>query len=543
MMSFATCEARPAPRLIVVISIDQFRYDYITRFESHFGKGGFRLLAARGASFTNATYKHAFTMTGPGHAAMLTGTYGNQNGICTNSWFDRDRQASVYCTEDRSVRTIGADGKGCSPVNLIAPTFGDELRLHTGFQGKVVSVSNKDRVAILMGGKMANAAYWLPDSQFCTSSYYMETLPPWVDKFNALRLPNSYFGKIWNRVLPDNAYTLLDKDDAPYESDWSTIGRTFPHRITGKDSTRITESYYWALLSSPYGMDVLSAFARAAIEGEGLGMDATPDLLCIGYSSTDYIGHGFGPNSHEAIEMTVQIDRVLADMLSYLDKRIGLHNVIVAVTADHGVTPIPEYVRTHCPHADAGRMSPAELKDRCETALTNRFGATSVHWIDRIVDGNIYLNQKSARESNHSLAEIANTLVDSMMTIPRIALAVDRTELTRSTLPSPLLKKFQRSYYPGRSGDVLFALKPFYYLESGSDGAEHGAPYDQDAHVPLLLMGNGIQRGTFFSEASPVDIGPTLSALTGIEFPAMREGRVLVEALDSTRRTTHSTDQ
>jgi predicted AlkP superfamily pyrophosphatase or phosphodiesterase len=541
-VAFLFAEAHTAPRLIVVISVDQFRYDYLTRFAPYLGEGGFRRLSANGASFTNASYKHAFNMTGPGHAAILTGTYGNLNGIITNSWYDRERGASVYCAEDRDVHSIGYEGKGRSPANLIAPTFGDELRLDTGFKGKVVSVSNKDRVAIFMGGKLAHAAYWMEDSVFGTSSYYMQSLPSWVEKFNSSRIPNSYFGKTWNRTLPESAYALLDKDDVPYESNWSTIGKAFPHRITGKDTTHITESYYWALLSSPFGMDVLSSFARAAIDGEQLGADATPDLLCIGYSSTDYVGHGYGPNSREILEIVVQFDRVLAEMITYLDRKFGLENVIIAVTSDHGVTAIPEYIRSQYPSAATGRISRKELDHRCETTLTNRYGKIEGDWIDRVIDGNVYLNRKAALQVNRTLAEIAATLADSMLAVPEMAIAVDAGTLTTSTLPNILLKKLQRSFHPARSGDVLFALKPFYYLEEGNEGAEHGAPYEQDAHVPLLLMGKGLRPGVYLSEASPIDIGPTLSAITGIEFPAEREGRVLTEALDLTPHTTHSKD-
>lgn len=522
-----------SPKLVVVISLDQFKYEYLTRFRAYYGSEGFQRLIANGANFSNAVYKHAFNMTGPGHAVILTGAYGNVNGIVANSWYDQTAQQNVYCVADKNVSIVGASGEGRSPANLIAPTFGDELRLHTGFVSKVVSVSHKDRAAILLGGKMANGAFWLADSNFVSSTYYMDSLPTWVRKFNASGVVTSFFGKTWQAVLPEGAYATMDNDDVPYESNWSTTGRIFPHLIRGEDPVHITKSYYSALLTSPFGNEVLAALAKAAIEGERLGQDVYPDLLCVNFSSFDYVGHSFGPHSREIIEMAVQTDRLLAEFLQYLDTRVGLKNTVVVLTSDHGVTPIPEYIRAHYPNADVGRISRTRIEEHCDSSLVNAFGKPldGRKWVKRTIEGNIYLDHTVLSEMKLDLDRVAAALADSLMDLHEIALAIPRQMFLAGSTQSPLEEKLRRSFHPKRSGDVMFALKPFYYEDASSEGAEHGHPYDHDAHVPLIIMGVGIQNGTYATECSPADIGPTLSALLGIEFPAAREGRVLVEAL------------
>ena len=522
-----------APKLIVVIICDQFRYDYLARFGDYYGTEGFRYLIQNGASFSNATYKHAFNMTGPGHAVILTGTYGNQNGIVTNTWYDPASNQKVYCVSDRTVSTIGGKGDGRSPANLIVPTFGDELRLHSGFKSKAISISHKDRAAILLGGKLANGAFWLIDSSFVTSSYYMNSLPSWVQKFNASGAVNFYFGKTWERVLPDNAYATMDVDDAPYETNFSTFGRSFPHPIQGDSETHLTEAYYHAMLTSPFGTDLLARFAKAAVEGEHLGENSSPDLLCVSFSSPDYVGHAFGPHSREVLEMAVQTDRILGDFLTYLDARVGLKNTVVVLTSDHGVTPIPEYIRSRYPTADVGRLSRTKLHELCNLALSHTFGAPDgeQRWIKYVIDGNIYLDHDVTRAKKLDPHNVAKVLADSLMRLHEIALALPREMIPSCSSTSGLEAKMKRSFHPHRSGDVLFVLKPFFYFDDGSEGAEHGNPYEHDAHVPLILMGEGIRSGTYATEASPADIGPTLSALLGIEFPAGSEGRLLTEAL------------
>jgi len=522
--------AASPPKLVVVIGLDQFRYDYLTQFREHFGEGGFNKLMANGATFTHATYKHALTLTGSGYAVISTGSYANQNGIIANDWYDWKSRKIVYCAEDRSVHPVGALSGASSPVNLLVETLGDALR-SSNRKSKVISVSKKDRSAILMGGKQANGAYWLVDSVFISSTYYMNSLPNWVEEFNHSGIVNSYFGTMWDKTLPDEAYALMDKDDAPYEADRNGVGRTFPHRISGNDATRLTASYYSALQTSPFGDRILAAFAEQSIMAESLGTRGVTDLLWIGFSSNDYVGHSFGPNSHEVLDMVVQTDRLLADFLDSLNSSVGLTNCIVALTSDHGVAPIPEYLIAADPNTPAGRVRPQAIETWCNVTLTARFGTPKEPWLDAIVSNNIYLNRDALLEKGLTPEDAARVLVDSLNGKKEVAAAFSRGQILALNSTAIVERRMKNSFNETRSGDAVYALAPYYFESDETAGTTHGTPYDYDAHVPVIIMGAGIRRGTYSSEASPADIAPTLAVILGVSFPVGRGGSVLTEAL------------
>jgi len=520
-------------RLVVLISIDQFRYDYLARFHHALTKGGFAYLFQNGANFTNTHYEHSETSTGPGHTVLLTGTYARQNGIVQNTWYDRRKKRSVYCMEDETTTIIGAGGGGRSPALLLGSTFGDELRIGTGFQAKVVSVSLKDRAAIPMGGKLANVAYWLVDSSFVTSSYYLSELPAWVKEFNSSGIVRSFLGRPWKKALPEHYYRELDRDSSPYEKDQHGLGVTFPHPVRGNKPGEMTRSYYEALRSSPFGNDLVSAFAREALLREHLGQRNTTDLLCIGFSSHDYACHAFGPQSHEVLDMTVRVDSLLADFLTFLDTHVGLERCTIILSSDHGVAPVPEYILTHREGADAGRIPMASVRTICEDALENRYGGEDQGepMIERIQGWNIHLNLDALAKRGLSAEVVAGTLADSLLAREEVAYAFTFTRLLSEPPGNSVERRVRNSFYPPRSGHVVFVLKPFYLLSSGKTGTGHGTPYAYDAHVPLILAGPGIRPGNYASKASPADIAPTLSTLLGVEFPAQYAGRVLHEAL------------
>jgi predicted AlkP superfamily pyrophosphatase or phosphodiesterase len=523
--------ADAAPRLIIVLSFDQFRYDYLVRFREHLGKEGFRRLIDGGANFTSVAYEHANTTTGPGHAVILSGTYGWTNGIVANSWFDRIQNRSVYCVEDRSVRPVGGGRDGRSPANMIGATFGDQLRIASGFRSRVISVSDKDRAAVLMGGKSANGAYWMADSAFVSSSYYMDSLPSWVTAFNRSGASQAYRGKRWERALPLEAYAAMDDDDVPYEWGGAGLGKTFPHPITG-DTAGGQGTYYDAMLTSPFGIDLLAKFALAAVEGEHLGEDEIPDLLCIGFSSTDLVGHAYGPNSQEVMDMAVQTDRILGGLLDAVDRRVGLRNTVIVVTADHGVTPIPEYLERRAPSFGAMRIASSRFKEYCESTMTRRYGPPAGgRWLLRLGHGTLYLNPAALEKAGVDTDAAAHVLADSLLRFPGIAAAVSMHDLLTMPEGPPVWQRFRRSVFPGRTGDLVYAFKPFVVMDDGPEGADHGAPYADDSHVPLVLFGSGIHPGTYAMNAAPIDLAPTLSALLGVNAPPASEGRVLWEAL------------
>jgi len=533
-MSLVTGPARAAdPSLVVVISIDQFPYEYLERFKAHFGRGGFRRLLDNGASFTCASYEHAMTVTAAGHAVLLSGAYGDQQGIIGNEWHDRSRKREVYCVSDDTAQLVGTAGGGSSPRNFIGSTFGDELRIASGFRSKVISMSLKDRSAILMGGKLANAAFWLVDSTFVSSTYYLRVLPDWARGFNASGTINAFFGKTWNRVLPDSAYASMDRDDVPYEDGSKGLGTAFPHPIHGGNPNRITGDFYGALFKSPFGNEILLSFAKQALTAEMLGKRGVTDLLCVSFSANDYVGHAYGPHSHEVLDMTVRTDRVIADLLAFLDREIGLRNCLVALTSDHGVAPIPEYLRSRFPSAAKGCMTHTSLRALCDSAAEKSFGhpARGERWIEAMTGRNVYLNHDALRMAGISPMTAAREIVDALRSKDEIAAAYSRQELESLSPATLLQRRLKHSFHPVRSGDVVYCFKPYYHEGDDGKGATHGDPYEYAAHVPLILLGEGIRSGWYATPSSPADLAPTLSALTGVEFPAARDGRVLVEAL------------
>ena len=511
------------PKLVVVLVIDQFRPDYLQRFRPYFGRGGFNLLLRRGANFRQAEYQHAATLTCPGHAVILTGSHANLNGIIANQWFDQKSGRQEYCTADSSATLIGSLAPGRSPRNLLASTIGDQLKEATGGRGKVISVAGKDRAAIMLGGHRADAAYWMEDSLFVSSTYYMQGLPRWVEEFNASGRVRSYAGKFWSRLLSRSAYATLGPDDVAAEENVAGMGRIFPHRLS--DSTA---RFLGAFKSSPFQNEVLIEFAMRAVGTEKLGEDDDPDLLGVSLSANDLIGHAFGPASHEVMDVTVRTDRLLERFFAFLDQRIGLGHTLVVLTADHGVAPLPETVE---PNRGGARLNPAGIADAAESALKAQFGAgPAPGWVLYTSTPWLYLNIKALRQRGIALGEAERTARAAVRGVRGVHQALTATEL-RQQQASGTASSAAFSFHPERSGHVYFELKPFVIPAREPVGTTHGSPWSYDTRVPLLWMGAAVRRGAYAGPVSIADIAPTLAAILGIATPAGSQGRVLAEML------------
>ena len=516
-------EPAARPKLVVVLVIDQFRPDFLQRFRPYFGKGGFNLLLRRGANFRQAEYQHAATLTCPGHAVILTGTHANVNGIIANQWYDQEGGRPEYCAADSSATLIGSSEPGRSPRNLLAATVGDQLKQSTGGRSRVITVAGKDRSAIMLGGHRADAAYWMEDSLFVSSTHYMPELPRWVQEFNASGRVRSYAGKLWNRVLPRSAYAGLGPDDVAAEENVAGMGRIFPHRLS--DSTA---RFLDAFKSSPFQNEVLFEFAMTAVNTEKLGEDDDPDLLGVSLSANDLIGHAFGPASHEVMDVTVRTDRLLERFFTFLDQRVGLGHTLVVLTADHGVAPLPETVE---PGAGAARLNPVRIAEAAESGLRARFGAApSRGWVLYTSTPWLYLNVEALRQASIALEEAERTARAAVQTVPGVHQALTATEL-RQQQESGTASSAAFSYHPERSGNIYFELKPFVIPAQDQTGTTHGSPWSYDARVPLLWMGAAVRRGAYAGPVSIADIAPTLAAILGIATPARMQGRVLGELL------------
>ncbi|HVG21557.1 MAG TPA: alkaline phosphatase family protein [Blastocatellia bacterium] len=522
------------PRLVLMIVVDQFRYDFLERFQDLFGAGGFRRLMNEGAFFINANYDYVPTYTAPGHAAIFTGSVPAQNGIVGNTWYDRESGKVRVMVSDGAARMVTEKGVAAepgapSPRVLIGTTIGDQMRLANNFQSKVVAVSQKDRSAVLPGGQRPNGAFWFSNQTgtFVTSDYYVKELPAWVKNFNASQRPDKYFGMKWERALSDHAYDRSQADNLAIQA--SALGKKFPYTVTGGEQ-KPGARFYGAFELTPFASEYLADFARAAIEAESLGSDRYTDLLSVSFSTPDLAGHSYGPDSQEVQDIYVRLDRVIADLLSYVDRRVGLANTVVAVTGDHGVAPVPEYMQSR--GIDAERLSPAGAIDAANKALAARFGGDK--WVVAFVNDQLYLDRKMIADRKADPAEAERVAGDAALAVPGVVSFFTRSQIVEGRMPpSAIARRVMNGFNRLRSGDVWLITKPFSFFLEGTVpiATTHGSPDNYDTHVPVILFGAGVQAGRYGVECTPSDIAPTLAALLGVEQPSNRVGRVLVEAI------------
>lgn len=540
----ASSTARTAkPRLVLVIIIDMFRYDFLTRFGDLFVDGGFRRLLREGASWSQTHYDHFPTYTAPGVATVMTGTWPSEHGIIANAWPDAAAGRNVASVFDASVQLLGGaeTEEGASPRRLMASTVGDELRLATSGRSKVIGISGKDRAAILPSGGHANAAYWFSQDtgNMVSSTYYFNQLPSWVVSFNKKRPADKYFGARWERLLPAPEYEKRAGLDAP---PWENIGKVpgdsnaFPHIVTG-GANAPGRAFYSALDYSPFSNDLLISFAQAAIVNETLGEDDDTDILSICLSANDYIGHRFGPYSHEVMDITLWTDRQIEGLLDFVNARVGLQNTVVVFTADHGVAPVPE-------HANAlglpgGRVVVNDVLNAVKDAIKAHYNPNNTspdptaNYVSGFINSNIYFNHAMLKRDGVDQQEIERVAGMAALTVPGIRRCFTRSQLERGAISpaDPLARRVLHGFYSGRSGDVVVIAEPFKYMASYSIAATHGSPYSYDTHVPMIIRGALIRAGHYLESASPADIAPTLSEILDLQPPSNSTGRVLREAL------------
>jgi predicted AlkP superfamily pyrophosphatase or phosphodiesterase len=527
------------PRLVLLIAVDQFRYDYLERFGDLFGAGGLRRLLRDGASWAVCNYDHMPTETAPGHATMLTGAWPSETGIIANQWFDRGEGKSVENVRDDSVRLLGgAAGEGASsPRNLLASTLGDQLKLATAGRARVVGVSSKNRAAILPAGRMADAAYWYSTQTgaFVSSTYYFDKLPDWAARFNAAKPADKFFGAKWERMLPVAEYERrAGRDDAPWEKGIDNRSYVFPHIVDG-GLKEPGPAFYGALDYSPYSNDLVLSFAEAALVNEKLGADEETDVLTVSFSANDIVGHRYGPYSHEAMDMTLRVDRQIARLLEAVDARVGLANTVVAFTADHGVAPSPE--EAIAMRLPGGRVNPSDILTAVRNRIRARYGKpgdkdTTADYVQTFSNYQIYFNRAALERDGVSAEEIERVAGEALLTVPGVSRYFTRTQLLAGAVsPSDALaRRVLHGYNQKRSGDVVVIQESYKYISSATSGATHGTPYAYDTHVPLVIMGGGLTPGRYLNPSTPADIAPTLARVLNVEPPSNATGRVLAEA-------------
>ena len=542
--------AAPAerPRLVLQITVDQLRGDLVGRELARMGKGGFRYLLDRGIIYTDAHHAHANTETIVGHATLATGAHPSAHGMIGNAWFDRTLGRIVYNIEDPDfpILTAGAgvDKKGeidptqrlaktdgRSPLALMSSTFSDELAIHYGSSSKIFAVSVKDRGAVSMGGH-AGKAFWFSKKagEFITSKFYYEKYPEWVVKWNALRLPLAYAGKSWNLLLDKVSYRNADLDDMPYETNLPGFGRVFPHAYGPADGKLFTT----LLTTSPAGDELTVSFAKTVILAEKLGQDEVPDYLSVSLSSTDYVGHLFGPSSLESEDQILRLDRHIAALLGFVDKHVGLDKTLIVLSADHGAADPPGYLKRY--GMPATYINPKEWNTAPGlTRLKERFGLGK-ELITSYLHPYIYLNRVAIDKAGLSQADIERAVADEVMKLPGVALAVSTTSLATGAYPEmPIIRSVLNNFNPSRSGDVFVVFQPHSFIND-FDGltvaAHHGSPWSYDTYVPLIFAGKGLKPRQVARRVETVDLAPTLAALLGTKPPSGSAGKPLVEVIE-----------
>lgn len=482
------------PKLVLAIVVDQFRYDYLTRFRVDY-VSGLDTLLKMGAVFTSASLEHFPTVTALGHSAFLSGATPSESGIVGNEWYAREEHRTVTSVSDPQTTLLGATGEGSSPHRLLVDTVGDELKIANGQKTRIIGISLKDRAAILPAGHMANGAYWFDNDSgnFVSSTYYFEELPSWVKDFNQSRPADKFVGATWlTRTMPADPKQL-----------------------------------YPALAASPFGNELIEAFAERALQAEQLGTREFPDILAISFSSNDYVGHQVGPDAPEVREMSVRTDKLLGQLLQAVDRQVGLANVLVVLTADHGVAPVPEVNMGR--KMPGGRIPSATFGNAVERALNNRYGADKgeARWVLSSAEGNIYLDQSLIAEKKLDPAEIEQVAARALMAVPHVFRVYTRQQLLSGNVSDPVGHRVLNGFYPRRSADLEVLLEPFWLFSE--TGTSHGTPFGYDTHIPLIFMGAGIRAGVYTRPVALNDVAPTLAAILEVEPPAGSVGRVLPE--------------
>lgn len=516
------------PRLVLVLAIDQMRFDYLTRFDPLF-KGGLRMLLDRGAILTNARYRHAATETGPGHSVILTGRHPSHSGIVANDWYDAYLRKAVNVVEDPVQKPLGGAGRSASPANALSFTVGDVLKANRP-GSKVVAVSLKDRSAILMGGRRADGVYWYETAggNFITSTYYVPEAPPWLVSWNKRRLADKYAGTLWTRLLPDAAvYDQYAGKDA-VEGEWDRKDTVFPHAIRGNPPAA---AFYDYVRRTPFADDLTLDVALEAMNAHGVGEDTLTDILAIGFAATDVIGHTYGADSHEVMDQLLRLDLVLERLFAEVEVRVGLANTLVVLTSDHGAAPLVENLQAN--GLDAQRASPATLQSAVKQALEKRFPG-----IDPLVEyylpPDFYLNEDLIRNRQLSREDVEKTAIAALLATGLVARVYTHDDLrdTRSSSDSdPFLRLFQNGFYEPRSPQLTVLLKPHVYLSNLVGGTSHGTAYDYDRHVPIVFMGSRITPGSYSAPSGPEDIAPTLAHILGLQLQREQDSRLLIEML------------
>lgn len=513
------------PKLVVGIVVDQMRWDFLYRYYDRYQQnGGFKRLVHEGFSCENTMIPYTPTFTACGHTCIYSGSVPAITGITGNEWWDNELNKYVYCTQDDSVKTIGSNTElgQMSPRNLKVTTVCDELKIATNFRSKVIGIAIKDRGGILPAGHSADAAYWYDNKtgDWITSSYYMNTLPRWLVEFNAKKMVDKYYSEDWNTLYPINTYLQSTTDEKAYEA--NPFGRGFPYNLK-----QFTGKNYGILDVIPAGNTFTFEMAKAALTAEKLGVDSITDFLAVSLSSTDYIGHSFGPNSIETEDAYLRLDRDLGDFLRFLDEKVGNGQYLFFLSADHGVSQVPGFLKEH--KIPSGTLDEQKIFDELNALLKDKFGVENL--VAAISNSQVFLDHASIAASKRKPDEkvIRKVVIDYLVKQPGISRVIEPDAIATSTLPAVIKESVTNGYYPRRSGDIQLIMEPQWIEGYTQGGTTHGSWNPYDSHIPLIWYGWNIKPGQTNKGTLMTDIAPSIAALLHIQMPSGSIGHVIEE--------------
>ncbi|MCJ8498243.1 alkaline phosphatase family protein [Chryseobacterium salipaludis] len=516
------------PKLVVGLVVDQMRWDYLYRFYDKYEEGGFKRLLNEGYSLNNVHINYLPTYTAIGHTTIYTGSVPAIHGISGNNWYDKATGKDVYCTGDDTVKPVGTsnvENGSHSPRNMWSTTIGDELRLATNFQAKVVGVSLKDRASILPAGHNPTGAYWYDDStgNFVTSTYYRNELPAWVDNFNKAKVGDQLVKNGWNTLLPVAQYTESSPDNSPWEGLLgSAKAPTFPYKNLAADYHKKKG----IIRTTPFGNTLTLKLAEAAVQGEQLGADAITDLLAVNLASTDYAGHEFGPNAIEVQDVYLRLDRDLAEFFNYLDSKVGKDQYTVFLSADHGGAHSQGFLAEH--KMPTGFYGEGSIK-QFNGWLKDKFGADQL--VSKVTNNQIYMDEKAHTGSKLNMEETKQYLIDMLNKDQSVLFAVDMKKAGAASIPEPIRARIVNGYNWQRSGDIQLVYHDSWLPSYSKTGTTHGSWNSYDSHIPLIFMGWGVKPGESHQAYHMTDIAPTLAALLRVQFPSGTIGNPISEAI------------
>lgn len=520
-----------SPKLVVGIVVDQMRQEYLYRYQSKFGDKGFRLLLQEGFSLSNAHCNYMPTETAPGHASIFTASSPSVHGIIGNYWWDRKTQQTVSCVDSKLYRTVGgAEGVGAGPDKLLSTTITDELKISSQQKAKVFGISIKDRGAILPAGHMPDGAYWFDgdSGNFVTSTYYQDALPAWLTAFNQQGLAKKMSEQIWQTLLPLEQYTESGRDESPYERMYpGETSTAFPHDLAVITAAK---GDFGPLEATAFGNDLLLELSKALLENEKLGTGESCDFLTISFSSTDRLGHQAEPNSVEVEDMYLRLDRTVAELIQFLDARVGRDSYVLFLTADHGAAENRQYLADH--RIPGGLIQPKDLQQSLTQHLKQLYPGKEI--IEAVSSEQVYLREDIGSE--RSIYEQA--IVEYLRSFTGIAQVYTQAELRQIPLDEKSIRgNVIRGYYPNRSGDIFYVMQPQWVAyPPTTTGTGHGSPYPYDTHVPALFLGKNIPAGSSSEYHRIQDIAATLAVLIGTKYPSGCIGEPIVSITDAKKQ-------